>query len=275
MMQLNESNYYSREADNLFCSNSLVNTFRKCEKRALKYLDGEFAIESTEAQILGNYVDTMLLGTEKEKIEFPELHPEMYSSRGATKGLLKSNFQRAEQMIKVAQSDPRFMGFLGGEHQRIMTGELFGVPFKIKMDCYHEHKMIVDLKTTESATKGYWNKDLRCYETFIEYFGYIQQLAIYQEIVRQNTGETLPCLIAYISKEPITDHDLIYIDNETLHDCLFGSEVEEGLSSTIVRIGELMRREVEPVACGVCDLCMSEKKVTKPIHYTELMGRLN
>ena len=38
------------------------------------------------------------------------------------------------------------MEYMSGEKQVIMTGEIEGVPVKIKIDSYHPNKMIVDLK---------------------------------------------------------------------------------------------------------------------------------
>lgn len=272
---LNESNYYSLEMDKKYMSNSLLKKFQECEYKAMKFLNGELEDEKTTAMLVGQYVDEALTGTKESFDKFCNDNPEIFSSRGATKGLLKSEFQRANQMIEVAKADKKFMSFVNGQHQVIMTGEIFGVPIKIKMDSYYPHKAIVDLKTVESATKGYWNKDLKTYETFVEHFNYIQQLAIYQEIVRQNTGETLPCVIAYISKEVNPDHDLLFVDNETLHTYLFGNEFNEGLASQLIRAWDLTQGKEKPIKCGCCDVCMKEKKVEKPIHYTELLGRLN
>lgn len=74
-----------------------------------------------------------------------------------------------------------------------MTGELFGAKWKIKMDSYIPGVAIVDLKVMASITDLKWVKDIG-YLDFVRYWGYDIQGAVYQEIVRQNTGEKLPFL---------------------------------------------------------------------------------
>ena len=60
---------------------------------------------------------------------------------------------------------------------------------------------------------------------FIQYWGYDIQGAVYQEVVYRNTGKRLPFFIAAASKEKETDIELIWIDDEHLHEKLI--EVEQ------------------------------------------------
>lgn len=274
-MSLTEENYYSLETDKKYLSNSQIKMFQNCEYQAMKYLEGEYKVETTEAMLRGSYVDEALTGTKESFEKFCKEHEaELFSSRGATKGLLKSTFQRCNQMIDRVKKDKTFMYYLSGQHQTIMEGNLFGVPTKIKMDSYFPGKMIVDLKTTESFKKGFYNPSNRQYENFIEHFNYIQQMAIYQEIVFQNTGEKLPCFIAAITTESVTDYDIFYIPNEELHTYLFGSEFEEGLGNTIQRIQALKNKEIEPQKCNCCESCLNDKVFEKPKLYTEVLGEI-
>ena len=70
-----------------------------------------------------------------------------------------------------------------------MTGDIFGVPFKIKIDSYLPDK-IVDLKIMRDFEPIYVEGKGRV--SFIEAWGYDIQAGVYQEIVRQNTGKQLP-----------------------------------------------------------------------------------
>ena len=72
-----------------------------------------------------------------------------------------------------------------------MIGELFGLPWKIKIDSYLDGIAIVDLKIMSSLTKLEWVRDIG-YLDFVRYWGYDIQGAVYQEIVYQNTGKRLP-----------------------------------------------------------------------------------
>lgn len=275
-MKLTEDNYYSLEANKAFCSVSQFKTFyglNGCEARAMAEINGEYVRPQTDALLLGSYVDCLL--TEPQNVEkFKVEHPEMISSRGATKGMPKAEFIKADMMAERVKRDSLMMKYLAGDHQTIMTGTIFGLDFKIKMDSYLPNKAIVDLKTVESLSKTYYHPDKgRC--TFVDYFDYVLQGAIYQEIVFQNTGKRLPFLLACVSKEPIPDIDLLWIDNETLHERLYGNELGGGIADQVNQIRLLKNGEVEPIECGKCDYCIPRKVIKKPIHYLELMGELD
>ena len=86
-------------------------------------------------------------------------------------------------------------------------------------------------------------------DNFIGYYDYITQGAIYQEIVRQNTGMTLPFFISAISKENEPDLEVIQIDNQTL------AEQLEVVKMNVPQIKMLKSGEIEPIHCGYCDWC--------------------
>ena len=275
-IKLNEVNYYSLDANKEFCSVSQFKTFYGldgCEARAMAEIKGEYERPKTDALLVGSYVDCML--TEPDNIDdFISDHPEIISTRGATKGLLKTDYQRADKMVERVKQDKQMMNYLSGEHQKIMTGELFGLPFKIKMDSYIEGKAIVDLKTVESMSKMYYMPE-RGKVSFVEYYDYILQGAVYQEIVFQNTGKRLPFILACVSKETIPDIALIWIDNQTLHDRIYGNEFAEGIARQCEQIMLLKRGEVEPIRCEHCAYCLPTKQLKKPIHYLELLGGID
>lgn len=280
-MQLTNENYYTEEANKEYCSVSQFKSFyglNGCEAKAMAEIRGEYTRPKTDALLIGSYVDCAL--TEPENLEwFKVQHPEMISSRGATKGMLKSEFLKADEMIARVKRDPKFMKAIGGEHQTIMTGNLFGVDFKIKMDSYIPKSettqgAIVDLKTVESLKKLYYHPTKgKC--LFVDYFDYILQGAIYQEIVFQNTGNRLPFYLACVTKEKDVNFDLIWIDDQTLHDRLYGNEFSSGIAEQVNQIRLLKSGEVEPIECGECDYCLPRKKIDKPIHYLELLGELD
>lgn len=59
--------------------------------------------------------------------------------------------RNAEKMIERVEKDEFFMQAMSGEKQVIMTGELFGARWKIKMDSYLPGQAIVDLKTVRGG----------------------------------------------------------------------------------------------------------------------------
>ena len=174
-------------------------------------------------------------------------------------------------MVDRAKQDEKFMRYLDGEHQKIMTGTIFGVDWRIKIDNYIENKAIVDLKTAESIRKSYYSVETGR-TNLIMYFDYILQAAIYQEIVFQNTGKRLPFYFAILSKEAITDLEVVCVDNETLHERIYGNEFSPGIADEVQNIRLIMNGEIEPTECGRCSDCLPRKKIVKAIHFTELEG---
>lgn len=267
-LKLNNDNYFSQEANKEYLSVSQLKSFigmpflKGCEKRALAEINGEYTREKSDALLIGSYVDIALTGDQEELNRFMVENPNMISSRGATAGQLKSQYLHANTMIDRVKRDKFFMKTLEGDHQTIMTGEIFGVPFKIKMDIYKEGKYITDLKTAESLTKLYYADGRKM--NFMEFLRYDIQGAIYQEIVRQNTGKVLPFYLSCVSKEKVPDLGVYQIDNETL------AETLASLEDDIKYVQMLKNGEVEPRECGCCDYCKEHKIITKPINWLDL-----
>lgn len=261
---LSESNYYSKEADKKYMSVHQYLDFVGhmgvvgCEARALAKLKGEFEEPTTTAIMVGSYVDSYFEGTLEE---FKKEHPECFTQKGE----LKATFKQAEKMIERCEKDKFFMSTLAGEKQVIMTGYLFGCEWKIKMDSYLPGKAIVDLKTSADIHKA-WKVQDYGYASFVEYWAYTLQMAIYQKIVEINTGEKLPCYISAVTKEDSPEIKVIHIDQMTLDHAL--NEIEMNMQSVLM----VKNEEVEPVGCGKCDYCKSKEVLVAPISYMDLIG---
>ena len=262
-MELNEQNYYTLDADLEYCSASQLKQFKQCEARTMAVLTGEYVHEKSDALIFGSLVDALWENGGNLE-EYAKDHPELFSSRGATKGQLLAKFQKAVDCYERTKRDELFSQFMSGDHQSIFVGEIEGMPFKAKLDSYHKGKCIVDLKTTKSIRQPIYVADTG-HVSFVEKFDYFIQLAIYQELVYQNTGEKLPCFIAAVSKEDEPDIEIIFIDNDKLKEAL--QEVKQMIPS----IEMLKNGEVEPIRCECCEYCRSTRKLIKPVHYSELI----
>ncbi len=256
-MILNDDNYYTVEADREYMSVSQYKNFAgtygklRCEYAALAKLTGEWKDEQGTALLIGQYVDTYFEGTQEL---FRLEHPEIFKNNGE----LKAEYRHADDIIARIERDDYFMKMLSGKKQVIMTGELFGTKWKIKMDSYIEHVAIVDLKIMESLSKKKWIKDLG-YMSFVQYWGYDIQGAIYQEIVRQNTGEKLPFLIAAASKEKEPD---LWVYRLT------DSELNEAMSvvgTNMRRVMQVKNGLVKPDRCELCDCCKRTRVLKAPI----------
>lgn len=247
-MELTNENYHSVEEKKIYMGSTQFKSFLQCEKCALAKINGEIVKEKTTALLMGSYIDAHF---SNEMDEFKHSNPEIFTKNGT----LKSDYQKCEEIIKVIEEDEMMMKYLSGEHQVIMTGEISGVPFKIKIDSYHPDKAIVDQKIVKDFIP-IWDEEERCKRNFVEYWGYLYQGALYQEIVRQNTGKKLPFVLAATTKEKVPQNALFRLDDEDLEKAL------ETIKKMAPRFQGIKEGKIVPTECGKCDYCKSKAKVS-------------
>lgn len=252
-----EKNYYAEDTNNAFFSVSQFKDFLKCEAMAMAKIHGEWNPEKTEALYLGSFVDEMLTGTEESLEAFStENHDVIYQKSGK----MREAFARAVETVeRIRNTQPLMMYLLSGEHQRIMTGEIEGVPFKIKMDSYKPGEYIADLKYMRSL------RSPNLFENIITYWGYDLQAAAYQEIVYQNTGERLPFYFVVATKETPAHLEVGAISQENMDNAL------KTIKANIQRFQRIKNGEIPPERCEDygCDYCTTTKIVTDPIDTDE------
>lgn len=241
MEQLNKENYRTNHD---YMSYSRFSRFLDCEACAA----AGYHTPSTESQLVGSYVDAYF---SEEMDEFKAEHPEIFTKTGE----LKSSFRKADELIERIKSDDMLMKMLGGEKQVIMTGEIDGVPFKIKMDSYLKDFAIVDLKVMKDFNRV-WSDAFGGYTNFAIAYNYDIELAIFQEIVYQNTGKRLKCYLACITKETPSDVGLFEIPQADLDKAM------RVVRSNLPRIKAIMNGEIAPNRCETCAYCRETKKAT-------------
>jgi len=264
-MILTPENYYSREADNHYMSVSQYHTFigtpirPGCPGRAIAKLEGKWKDDASNAMLIGSYVDAYFEGTLEE---FKSNNPLIFTQKGE----LKADFKMAEDLIAFAQKDPFFMQYLVGEGraQIILTGEIEGYPWKGKLDRLHEHVAIVDGKVVASIRDKIWDDFSRTKINFIDAYGYVEQGAVYQELYRQNSGETLPFYIAALSKEKVPDKEVIFIPDSTLR-----LKLDE-IKGNMERILDAKLKRYPAEHCRSCDYCRSIKMLDHTIFHSDL-----
>ena len=260
---LTAENYYSQEANERYMSVHQYLDFvghmgvQGCEKRAMASLTGDYSKEKSTAMMVGSYVDSYFEGSLEQ---FKKENPDIFTQKGE----LKAAYKQAEKMIARAERDEKFMAYMSGEKQVIKTGYLFGCDWKIKMDSYIPGKAIVDLKTTSDLHKA-WRVQDYGYASVAEYWGYTLQMAVYQKIVEIDTGEKLPCILAFITKEDSPELKLCYIDQVTLDHSL--NEVGMNMGSILM----VKNGEVDPIPCGKCDYCKATEPIEEVINIADLI----
>lgn len=247
-MKLTKRNYFSKKANQFYMSVSQFKAFSKCEHAALAEIKGKYKREMTTALLVGSYVDSYFEGT---LANFIKKNPDIFKKNGT----LKAEYMQAEEIIQRILKDKLFMQYISGQSQVIMTGSISGVPVKIKIDSFHEDK-IVDLKIVKDFENIYDSEKGSL--PWFEYWGYDLQGAVYQEIVRQNTGKKLPFYLAAATKEKTTDIDIVGINQHILDAALdlFKMDVE--------RFDAIKQGIIAPDHCQLCEYCKKTKVLTAP-----------
>ena len=133
-----------------------------------------------------------------------------------------------------------------------MTGEINGVPFKIKVDSLLPD-VTVDLKIMRDCSDSWRDGELL---PFWKAWGYDIQAAIYREIRAQNDGEVKPFRLAVATKETEPDLQIYEFSDETL------DEAYQTVYNLAPRFQAIKNGEIEAVRCGCCDYCKATKKLT-------------
>lgn len=254
-MKLTDDNYFSQEANMEYFGASQFKSFLKCEAEALAELRGEIERPASKALMIGSYVDAHFAG---EMEQFTENHPEIFNSRT---GELKADYRQADNLIARAERDEMFMDYMSGDKQVIMTGEIHGYPFKIKVDSLHDDK-IVDLKCMRDMKPIFKDGERK---TFIDAWQYDIQGYIYQQVVAQNVGTELPFYLAVVTKEEHPDLAIIEIPQWRLN------SVDAIIDHYIDHFAAVKEGTEQPVRCERCGYCRDTKKLTKVTTYEELM----
>jgi len=255
MIELDTTTYFSKEANAAFWSVSQFKEFNRCEAAGMAEAMGQYRREETDALLIGSYVDAYFSGS-RALDEFCERHQdEMFTKKGD----LYAKFKDANTMINAIECQPLMMNYLTGDKQVIQTAELFGVPWKIKMDVYMPDARIVDLKTVKDFG-DVWDPEYGR-RSWVEYWGYDIQGAIYQKVVEKNTGKKLPFFLAAVTKEKVPDVKVVEIPQHVLDAAL------AMVDAKIERFDLIKNGDVEPIRCESCDYCKRTKVLNAPEVY--------
>ena len=277
-MKLTNSNYYGAKANQEFMSVSQFKDFKRCEAMAMAKIKGEYEQPKSSALLLGSFVDEMLTGTKKSQIEFvcdnfsdlfqksSKLHKFDEASKIAfitdyfadlfnADNKPYAEIVQALKTIEKIKKQPLMMKHFKSKHQTIMTGEISGVPFKIKMDNYKPNEFIADGKYMASL------RSPNLFEPMVKYWGYDIQGAVYQEIVYQNTGKRLPFYLDIATKETPSHLAIAEIKQYDLDEAL------EKVKAFAPHYQAIKNGEIEPERCDEydCNYCTETNIITEPI----------
>ena len=254
MMILTNENYFSKEADLEFMSVSQWKNFLKCEAKAFHDLQFD-CHEEKEAFLEGQLFEALVAGDSKL---FMAKHPELISSRGSTAGQLKSNFAKVVKSAEKFNSQEFFRKIIDKcEKQVVLTGEINGIKVKCCLDLFDkETNSIYDIKCMKDF-KEQWSSEEHAYTPWYYTYGYVLQLAVYREIVRQNFGEPKQIGLLAATKEDTPDIQAVSFSSE-----LLDLELEE-FKMYVTRYDKIKKGLLNPDKCGCCEHCKSTKSIDR------------
>lgn len=218
-------NYYSLEMNMAYMGSTQFKAFEKCEAAALAELRGEYTPPTSQAFLVGGYIDAWFSG---ELPLYQAQHPEIFKRDGT----LKAEYVKAAEIVARLQADELYSMLMSGKKQVIRTGLIAGVPFKVKIDSLLDANtcnMIANRWPHTAAALGFcdgaivdqkimrdtaevWSEEDHCRLPFVEAYGYDLQGAIYQAI----EGHFLPFILAVGTKEVAPDLAALYINDDDL-----------------------------------------------------------
>lgn len=275
-MVLNRDNYYTAEADWQYMSCSQYQGWCECEAKQMAKLQGRWLDEPSEAFLVGNYFHSYFEGADAHKQFCNENFDRIFKTKttkaaGTVTTGKYAPFERADKMIAVATGDPLIKSLVDmpGENEVIMTGHLFGVPWRIRVDKYvPAGRLMIDYKTVANIGELKWSDAQREKVTFIDAYGYMMRAAVYSEIEKQLSGsDTDPhFIIIAVSKQDYPDKEVLELNHRQRYDY----ELEQ-IRERLHFIQRVKNGSVKPTRCGYCDYCRATKKLFSIKPYFQLM----
>lgn len=257
-------NYFDPEIEMAYMGSTQIKNFMRCEAAELARLRGEYTTPRTTAMLVGSYVDAHFEGSLDI---FQAQHPELFKRDGT----LKAEFSHAERIIDRMERDELYMMLMSGQKQVIRTGEIAGVPVKVKIDSMLDASIcreivrrfpdtakalglcggaIVDQKVMRSL-EDVWDAEEHDRVPWWRAWRYDIQGAVYQAV----EGHLLPFILAAGTKEEEPDIQAVYLPDTTLDAALM--EVEDVLP----RFQAIKEGREKPRSCGKCPYCRAVRQL--------------
>ncbi|BAQ11345.1 hypothetical protein OXB_2874 [Bacillus sp. OxB-1] len=259
---LTQENYHSTEANREYFSVSQFKDFNECQAKAVAKINGGFEESYGNALLVGSYTHAAF----ESETAFAELVEENAELIFKKRGGKYAEFEQADLMIEALKNDKFAMFAMEGEKEIILTAEMFGVPWKAKIDSInHQRNTFTDLKTTRSLSQRLWSDKYQKYVSFVEAWDYVLQMAVYREIIHQNTGFYYSPYIVAVTKEDPPDKAVLHFDDSRYQ---FELDFVEHL---IEQFKALKAGDAEPSRCEKCAYCRGTKQLKDTIEIGELV----
>jgi hypothetical protein len=264
MMQLTKQNYHTPEANAAYWSNSQYAEFAACPARAVAGLRGEYKCKRSPAFAFGGLLDRALTATPEELDEY--MHgPESLDDDGKSfffdqKGQWRNNADTRAYQESVARVklDPFWIQHLSKwQTQRIFTGTIAGLPWKIMADFYldkHGCETVADLKFMADFAEEYVPAS-RARVPWYDANGYFRTMATYRHTVSQETGKPPLIFLFGYTKQATPDAGTVIFDSP---ECIERFDREMVIiESRLPEFDAMKRGEIPAPGCDSteCEYC--------------------
>lgn len=252
--KLSQSNYYSNGQDWATQSKSWFWKFEQCEAEALAELKGKWVPDKSLTPLLvGNFLHSYFESLEAHQHFIDAHQKKIYKYGNPAKGL-KKEFHDAEKMIDALEDDENFRKLYQGKKEVIVTGTLFGVKWRGKVDCLDlKRHLFLDLKTVDDIHKKHWSDEDHTFVSFAQARGYDMQMAVYRELIKQTFGVECEPLIVAVSKQKVPDKGVFSVP-----DYLMNYQMQR-IQEDQPHIQAVKEGREKPTRCEHCDYCRSTK----------------
>lgn len=268
LKDVTQDNYYSNETTKSFMSFTVYKGFQECEAREIAILNGKFQPYKTSTALLfGNYVHSYFESEEAHN-KFIEENKSTFETQ---KGAPRSETKKAINWIEALKQNTYFKKYyLTGTREDIFTGqfpdlnttmnifdtETGGVDWIGKTDSLNlKAGVFGDIKTNENIYKPQQKDGV--YTDFIHAYGYITQMAIYQNLIKRKYDTLLTPIIYAVSKSN-SQVQAIEIPQDELDNALEEVLTNQRHYADLLQLNQLGM--AQPEACGVCDYCISKAR---------------
>ncbi len=255
-MEITTENYYSKEANAAYLGSTQVKRHMECPASWNAERNGDYTPAKPTAFLAGGYVDTKYLTPWdfESWCEDPENAGIWKKGRKDKPEMLKS-FLDLDRLVEVLEDFyplDRLAEFNDIDRQAIYIGKIVGVPIKIRLDLInHTELVITDLKTTKDYDP-IWDPELKAKVTATEKYNYWLQMAIYREIVRQNTGKTYACEILYINKTGVPHPKTVVFEDAPGWQQRYEYELAQASGSLVQMWSGTSFKPCKKTTCGYC-----------------------